>query len=359
MGIDVSKPNKLLLVATFRHYFIGLGLALNDKKHDYHLIFINQLYNDERNPIYQASVKMIEPFASVDCMPLRTSDFKQKNINRKLAFKLLAEKITDLKPVEIATGNDRRIEYQYSMNFARNILKLDVVGAYLDNGTGSYISFQKLDMNKYLARKWLDVPLKKLVYGSWFTRMQRFGGSYWTDKCYLTHPEFAPKRLKTKECVAVEIDFYRTAYAQKVIGLLISSLSSAVSLNEGGEGNILLVLPRGTVIEDIYGSLSNAEKLIKAICSRYENIFVKYHPADHNDVLNFEGEARFLPAAIPVEILYSVLSFDKVIGDTSTAILSAKWMLPNADVQFFDTDTKHTNIVKPLFEKMEIRPLES
>lgn len=353
----MEKENKLLLVATFRHYFIALGLALSDKRYNYHLIFINQKFNDEKNPVYQVSKKIIKPFSSVSIMPLRVSDFKQKNINRKETFEILKDKISSLRPVEIATGNDRRIEYQFSINWARNKLKIPVKGAYLDNGTGSYISFQKLDMGKYLARKWLDVPVKKAVYGNWFSRMQRFGGSKWTDICYLTHPEFAPARLKKKECVEVEMDFYQSDEARKLILQIIAELGELPSL-EGGSDSILLVLPRGTVIEDMYGSLANAESLFKDIASNFGRIYLKYHPADQEDILNFGERAEILPSAVPIEILFSVLKFSRVIGDTSTAILSAKWMNPEAEVQYFDIDNKYVDIVRPLFESIGIKPLK-
>jgi len=353
----MGKPNKILMVGQFRHYFIGLGLALSDNAHNYHLIFINQNFNDDRNPIYQASLKLLEPFASVSCLPLRTSKFKQKNQNRKEAFKILRDTIKSLKPVEIATGNDRRLEFQYAMHVSRNILKLDVKGAYLDNGTGSYISFQKLNMGKYLARKWIDVPIKKLVYGSWFTRMQRYGGSDWTDICYLTHPEFAPSRLKRKECVEVKVEYYKTDQAQSLIKSVVATLGWQGKDQLPGD-KILLVLPRGTVIEDIYGSLENAENIIKKITQGYRHVYVKYHPADLEDVLNFKGVAEILPSPVPIEILFSVMSFSKVIGDTSTAILSAKWMLPEAEVSFFDMPTEHTEVVRGLFAKMNILPLK-
>lgn len=353
----MDKPNKLLLVGQFRHYFIGLGLALHDKDHNYHLIFINQSFDDERNPILQASLKLMKPFASVSCLPLRTSAFRQKNSNRKAAFKQLREKILEISPVEIATGNDRRIEFQYSMHFARNVLKLDVKGAYLDNGTGSYISFQKLNMGKYLARKWIDVPIKKLVYGNWFTRMQRFGGSDWTEICYLTHPSLAPARLLKRQCVGVEVDYYKTEQGQHIIKSIVNSLGGENV--DGVEGaKILLVLPRGTVIEEIYGSLNQAEIIVKRIAADYGQVYVKYHPGDQKDILNFSEVAIILPSPVPIEILFSVMNFDKVIGDTSTAILSAKWMLPNAEVSFFDMSTAHTDCVRKLFSDMNITPLE-
>ncbi len=353
----MDKPNKLLLVGTFRHYFIGLGLALSDSKCNYHLVFINQKFDDERNPIYQASLRLVEPFASVTCLPLRTSKFKKKNINRKAAFEILRERILAIKPVEIATGNDRRIEFQYAMHFSRNVLNLDVKGAFLDQGTGSYISFQKINMRKYLARKWIDVPIKKLVYGSWFSRMRRYGESHWTDTCYLTHPELAPGHLLKKECVEVKVDFYKGEQALRVIESIVDSLGCG---DEGRlkEAGLLLVLPHSSTIEEMYGSLDQAKEFFKGICGRYDNVYAKYHPADPGDLLNLNGYAHILPSQMPVEVLFSVMAFDKVIGDISTSLLSAKWMLPKANVYFFDIPSLYVDQVRGLFKSINVLPLK-
>lgn len=343
------------MVVTFRHFFIGLGLALKDKSHDYHLVFINQKYNDHRNPIYQACLKMMKPFASVSCLPLNVSGASNKLKTRKKIFSILEELLVSLKPVEIATGNDRRIEYQYAMHYSRKKLKLDVKGAYLDNGIGSYINFQKLEYGKLLARKWLDVPVKKLVYGTWYTRMQPYGGSAYTDTCYLTHPQYASDRLKKRKIIKVGVDLYQ-GDSEDVIYELLDTLGLKDTALMSDK-SILLVLPKSPVMKLIYGSIENAEKTIKGLCTDYQNIFVKYHPADLGDVLDFTGDANILPNQVPVELLFTILNFNKVVGDGSTAILAAKWMLPDAEVGFFDLDTPYTKLVKELFIDSGIQPI--
>jgi len=350
-----GKPNKLLMVVTFRHYFIGLGLALQDKASNYHLVFINQKYNDNRNPIYQASLRLSAPFSSVSCLPLNVSGLVDKLRNRKRIFSILERMIDELKPIEIATGNDRRIEYQYAMHYARNKLGVKVVGGYLDNGIGSYINFQKLEFGKFLARKWLDVPLKKIVYGRWYTRMQRYGGSDWTDVCYLTHPQYAPSRLLRKECRKVNLEVYKNDSAHVINQLLLLLGLGGQTLDNNQ--SILLVLPKAPVMKIIYGSIESAERIVKKMCEQYKNVYVKYHPADLGDVLQFNGQAVILPSQLPVELLFLGMSFCKVVGDGSTAILSAKWMLPDADVGFFDLNTPYTHLVKDIFIDSGIRPI--
>jgi len=52
-----------------------------------------------------------------------------------------------------------------------------------------------------------------------------------------------------------------------------------------------------------------------------------------------------------------VMNFAKIIGDGSTAVFSAKWMLPRANVSYFDIDTPYIKLLKDIFEDMDITPI--
>ncbi len=352
----MTKPNKLLLVSTFRHYFIGLGLALSDKSHAYHLVFIDQKYDDERNPIYLAALEMVEPFSSVECMPVRSIGLRKSKV-RSMGFDRLKTIIGELKPVEIATGNDRRLEFQYAMYVAKKLDRLDVAGAFLDDGTGSYISFQKLKFTKYLSDKWIDTPIKKVVYGHWYTRPLTFGESHWVDICYLAHPLLVENTLRNKKCIEIEASFYRTVRAQNILRKLIGILCLESQPKIKGR-SVLLTLPHSSIITDIYGSLEGVKEMILAVTASYENVCIKYHPRETGDPFNLSGKFIMLPAEIPVEIFFSVMNFDQVIGDVSTALMSAKWLLPKCEVSFIETKSVYTNAIKGLFSRMDILPLE-
>ena len=60
---------------------------------------------------------------------------------------------------------------------------------------------------------------------------------------------------------------------------------------------------------------------------------VKYHPRERSDFLEAEAMgARLLPTAIPVELIYlaSAKRLRRVIGDTGTTLLTARWLVPEA-----------------------------
>lgn len=352
-----EMQNKVLLVATVRHFFIGLGLALHDTKHAYHLVFINQKFDDIRNPVFRACLKILKPFHSVTCLPINVSGTLNKYKQRKSVFKNIRELMLRLKPIEIATGNDRRLEFQYAMHFCRNKLRLDVVGSYLDNGNGSYISYERLNLRKYLSRVWVDVYIKKLIYGLWFSTAYKYGDSHWIAKCYLCHLNYAPDYFAEKKCSEVSLSFYRTEYAKEILAKFVGFLG----LDDIGEiegSSMLMVLPRVKMIEDIYGSLPKAVEIIKEVSQSYDNVYIKYHPADSEDALGLEGGSIILPPSIPAEILLGVMQFDYILGDTSTAIMAAKWMFPESRVEFIDTGSPYTLSIKKLYMSMGILPFD-
>jgi len=353
----IKVSNKILMVVTVRHFFIGLGLALHDKKHDYHLVFINQNHGEELNPILRAAMALVAPFKTVRCMPLNSSGGASRYKTRKKIFYKLEQLIKELCPVEISTGNDRRIEFQYAMHFARGVLGYDVVGSYLDNGNGSYISYEKLNLRKYLSRIWIDVLVKKIAYGRWFTTAYKYGDSHWIDKCYLCHLDHIPDHLAEKKSSEVELRFYRTENAKIVLSKYVEHLGLPHNINKPSD-SMLMVLPRVKMIADIYGSLEEAKAVIADISEEYENVFIKYHPADTLNPLGFDQGVTILPSSIPVEMLLGVMEFDYILGDTSTAIMAAKWMFPNSRVEFIDTGSPYTLSIKKLYMSMGILPFD-
>jgi hypothetical protein len=355
MGID-KKPNILLLASTFRHFFIGLGLAFNDKSSQYHLVFIDQKFNDERNPVLQYLLEDALPFKSVSCLPLRANGVSKRKV-RKLCFSKLQKIIDNLKPDEICVGNDRRVEFQFSMNYARNCIGLNTVGAYLDDGAGSYISFDKFRLKKSILDKYIDTPFKKIVYGSWFERPEWIGGSTWVDKLYLTLPQLVPSVLSEKSIVPVMPSFYKVNKAEDKMLELSERLGGRLD-DIGIMDATLLVLPPKSIMEGLYGSLSELRSLILGLSNKSRKLFVKYHPRDVDDPLDIKDKVTLLPAAIPLEIFFSIYDFKEIIGDVSTALLSAKWLKPHSNVKFIDTKSEFTESMKSIFKELKIYELD-
>lgn len=357
MGSMGSADNVILLASTFRHYFLGLGVALSNPSKSYHLVFIDQKFNDNRNPIYTAAKSLIDPFTSVLCLPVAGGRVS-KRVVRKSGFQELEKIVDDLRPVEIITGNDRRVEFQYAMNYAKKKLNLNVLGAYIDDGTGSYINGYEYNFKKRMSDKYIDTPIKKLAYGRWYARPLTFGASAWINRCYLCYPKLALRVLTLKECILLDHAWYTSPEAMVILNKLIPLLGLDGRVLNSGE-SVLVVLPHSSIINELYGSLVDMKAMIDSLISKYDNVCIKYHPRETDDLLGVCDQATILPASIPAEIYLCVMEFKRVIGDVSTALMSAVWLQPACEVEYIKTNAAVSTPILKLFNNMGMKQISN
>ncbi len=344
-----QQANKILLISTFRHYFLGIAIALEDKLHTYHAIFIDQKFTDERNPLLNAAKKIKKPFKTVTYLPIQGSGLNKRSTRIK-SFNLLKEIINTLKPVEVFTGNDRRLEFQYAINYSKNILKINTVGSYIDDGTGSYIDAKKYSISKYITDRYIDTFIKKIAYGHWYKHPKNLGASSWVSKSYLTFPQIFPHNGPIKHYI--DPKQYQTSEGKALIRTLIQELN--FSLPQSHTGITLFVLPHSSLIKDMYGSVDKFREQIKPLLTREKNIYIKYHPRDLGDPYKLESIALTLPAAAPAELYLTTLNIKQVIGDISTAMMAAKWLTPDCKVYYIKTKSIYTDELSSLFESIGI-----
>lgn len=347
-------PNKIILASTFRHYFLGIGLALQDSRCSYHLIFIDQAFDDSRNTTMQAAKQILTPFISVTCLPARSTEAQNsKRKNRQKGFQILKKMINELNPIEICTGNDRRIEFQYAMQHSKKNTT-EVTGSYIEDGTGSYIHKRDFDPTKYRADRYIDTFFKKLAYGLWYSHPYILGGGKWIKTAYLTFPKqtIYPDRIKR---VQLDRCIFELNNTQQILRSILNLLDTSPINKE--DSATLLVLPHSSLIKNIYGSNQAFRAQITKLVKNSKNTYVKYHPRDLDDPLHLSPIATLLPTMVPVEMYLLTLNITMVIGDISTAMLSAKWLKPNCQVQFIKSASKYSKTSETLFKKLGITEL--
>lgn len=347
---------KLILVSTFRHFYMSIGLALNSPGIRFYLMFIDQVNDGCQNKVFTAAKAIGAPFFAVDCLPAKSAGQKKSEV-RSLGFAQLREVLAEIKPNEIITGNDRRLEFQYAMHFCRSHLKLSVKGAFIDDGTGSYISFQNNLLRK-LTDKYIDSALKKIAYGNWYRRPEVFGASSWVDICYLAHPELIPSSIAHNKIIELKCNYY-TSFEAKEYFERFSRLLDEVVFPDKAEAGVLFVLPHSSMIDAMYGSTGKLKTILLKVATTYPNskVYFKYHPRELGDPLSLEEIGYPLTSAIPAELYYSVFDFDLIVGDVSTALMAAKWLMPEADVRYLPVQSIEGELVARLFEKLSIKPL--
>ena len=320
---------KLLLVSTFRHLFLGLSLAVNDES-DWHVLFIDQKQDENENNLFLAVREVGSPFTSVGILSTRQKGESKKDY-RKRTFSTLRDCLIELTPSEIITGNDRRLEFQYSMHFCRHKLNLSILGGYLDDGTGSYRNMYEFKKAAKFSDKYIDTPIKKIVYGGWYSRPETLGASSWIDRSYLCFPGIALPAIRGEKSQIAPSN-YKSEPLRTIVERYMLLLGEESSFNS--IKSVLFVLPHSSIIKELYGSYDALKRVVEGFIGRYPSAYVKYHPRELGDPLDLNGCAKLLQANIPAEMYLSYLNFVTVVGDVSTALMSAKWMQPNCDVYF-------------------------
>ena len=352
----MNSECKLILVSTFRHFYMSVGLAFNEPDTKFHLVFIDQVSDGLENKFFTAAKAMKGPFSGVECLPAKSSSRKKSKV-RSLGFARLRDVLLDIRPSEIITGNDRRLEFQYAMHLCRNQLKLPAKGAFIDDGTGSYISFHNNKLRN-LSDKYIDTPLKKIAYGKWYQRPDVFGASDWVDLCYLAHPELTPAALADKEIIELKREYYTCSNSREYFECFSEVLDDVV-FPEFGKPGVLFVLPHSSMIVSIYGSIENLKCKLLQVAARYSDsvVYFKYHPRELGDPIELADFGVPLTSGVPAELYCSVFNFDLIIGDVSTALMAAKWLTPEADVRYLPVQSIEGELIAGLFQKIDIRPL--
>jgi hypothetical protein len=257
---------------------------------------------------------------------------KGKRQKRQSAFNRISQLIDQIKPENIYTGNDRRIEFQYAMNHARKSDE-SCLGIYLDDGTYSYLGRE----THWFKDKILDNLIKKLSYGFWWQQPSTIGASNWISQAILAFPSSAVPELQQKTCVALPANLQKpefVALAQLCLQSIEFPQSSLTQIDA------LLLLPHDSVAED-----RTKQKLSYWLKRHGDKIAFKHHP--RTDLSDIEGDkedwfipqqAIQIPAGIPMEVLLPLIQPTCLLaGDVSTALLTAKWLRPELDVTAFST----------------------
>ena len=333
------------------------NLACLNPGDGHHLIFIDQ--KNVSDNLYLSCVNQWKgnPFLSVNIFEGRVKGALNKFKSRKKVFDALQKLILEIKPDEIRVGNDRRIEFQFSMNVAQK-LKPSVQGAYLDEGTFTYIGRRA---SQSLADKYFDNFIKKLSYGRWWKNPPTVGGSDWIQKAYVAFPKLIHPLLKQKHVVPIEASGFVETQVSGLSTVLCESARVETSLLK--EIDLLFCLPH----ESIYLKLPAYRECVMDFLSQLQKeglrVAVKYHPRDTvEDGLGVvkQGLALSIPAKANFESLVSLLGDAIVIGDVSSVLLVTRWLRPDLSVLSIDSGLNQEAIAqfKDLYRELDI-PIKS
>ena len=330
------------------HFFIATNLAISHKDDINIALFISK----NKKTAYQYA-KATEHFSNIfhHTYDLTIDDEQNKFKQRKLRFNQITAIISSMLPDKIFTGSDRRMEFQFAMHQARKF-NTQVEGIYIDDGTVSYLGHKSIDN---VFHQYIDPLLKKLIYGAWWKNALTTGSSDWISKAYLAVPQDAHPLLKNKQLIALDQHVFSSKIFLQVNQYLIDEYDE-LNCIDFSKVSAVICLPN----ESFYLKNSVFLQQIKdAITQEYElsDIAIKAHPKSKNMSLlaDIFPNSIQLPNTLGMEILLPKLTNDTcIIGDVSTALLTAKWLKPTVSVRAFELNTAISKNLKNLFNSLGI-----
>ena len=316
------------LVSTPLHLFLGSAIASQrtDKKHI--LIFIDQA--ETENNFYFNEVKKWKdsPFEDVYIFPGRIKGFLAKRKSRKQTFLALNNLINKYKPSEIYTGNDRRIEFQYSMQ--KSLEHGGAKGNYIDEGTFTYLGRPP---SLGIQDMMIDSFIKKLVYGFWWHNPPTIGGSSWVSNVYAAFPILVHPFLKKKNLIELSSAWLQTDNLNRFSAQLLATKDIEPETIQSID--VLIALPHESIIARNVHYKDSLISLIAQLKSKNKNIAIKYHPRDiEHDALNLaQSGCQLIPKQVNFEALLLIFPENRtILGDFSSVLLNARWLRPDLRV---------------------------
>jgi len=322
-------PAELYFASTPLHILNSVAIA-SERKADCYLLLIDQ--PDTENNDYFNILSNLNPttFQKVWIFPGRIKGHWQKLKSRKETFARLDDIISQRSIDAMFIGNDRRIEFQYAMHSQHVIHGKTARGAYMDEGTFTYVGRKA---SASFSDRIIDNYLKKLTYGSWWSNPPTIGGSEWITDVYAAFPDKVHHLLQSKNLIDLK-NIYRdnksvVRYCETLAGYF------GAEAKELGELEAVLTLPHESIIDAIPGYKDSMLKMLDVLQSRGVKTGVKYHPRNTNpDILNAgqREDTQLLPYRIPFEAILPLLKQPLIIGDVSSTLINAAWLKPDARI---------------------------
>jgi hypothetical protein len=321
--------HSVYFASTILHLYAAASIAAGRQNETAHLIFIDQP-EDKEYPLYSIVQQWnTSPFASVRLLPGRFKGIVNKLRKRKQLFNNLEEIIKDLKPGNIFVGNDRRIEFQFSMHITET-LGIQTKGHYMDEGTFTYVGRKA---SSSFGDSIIDNWLKKLSYGLWWKNPLTVGESAWVSTVHVAFPDLIDQRLRKK--VIKQLD--SNAFTSSSMMQLSTNILEFYGFDSAKLSHLdaLFTLPHESLFTN---NLSYREQIlaqIKDLKDQGLQVAAKYHPRNSNpDALNLvAAEVELIPAGISFEAILPLLpKKTHIIGDLSSTLLIARWLRPELEV---------------------------
>jgi len=222
---------------------------------------------------------------------------------------------------------DSRGDSQAALYYSK-INNPNVKGIYVEDGAAAYSS-------RKIQRSKLKVLLAKLWYGYWWEDTRVYGESRWIDEVKVIFPQLIRPELRPKNITGLSRDTMLALRKQDWFNKYLKKLG--IRATELGDLDAILVVARSEFAKGIPQYKRILGIILDFARDQRLRFAIKYHPRElENDYLSIADTERaiILPQSLPIEAVYILASrqIRLVVGDISTSLLTAKWLLDDAKV---------------------------
>lgn len=342
--------HSVYFASTILHLYAAASIAAGRKEEVAHLVFIDQSEDKEYPLLPIVNQWQSSPFKSVRLFPGRFKGLVNKFQKRKALFKNLEALVTELKPENMFVGNDRRIEFQFSMHVTEK-LSLDTKGHYMDEGTFTYVGRKA---SSSFSDAIVDNWLKKLSYGLWWKNPLTVGESAWISDIHVAFPNLIDERLKQKTICQLDHTKFISPEVLQLSELILDFYNVAAS--QLSSLDALFTLPHESLFIQNPKYRTTLIGKINEMREQGLTVAAKYHPrCSEPDILQLaDAGIDLLPAGVSFEAILPLLpSAAHIIGDLSSTLLIARWLRPELAVTSICSGEANPDFIK-LFYALNI-----
>ena len=365
----MTREKTLYWIGTPRHFLIAAGMAVGDSDFcDSHLLLTSRFdYVDGIRTVldrWQESpfshVRVIRPRGRV---PGRIKSVNRIRSARNLEkFRRMArESAHEYSELRVFTATDTVTQaFLYETKRFSPTTKRIMV----EDG-GIYYNSQNIsdDSADKSFLKWKGAA-GRILYGRSWSAVKKNGIGEVIDEIQMIAPHLARKELASVNRVKLSPD-HMLRLADTELPNLYFALFDCNS-NEMANIETLIILSRSdSISDDPTGYVETVNALANTTMKRGLKTAIKYHPKEPlPDYMGLKdrSDAIEIPREIPMELLFIVnsRSLKLILGDASSALLSAPWMLPDCKaVSFVNMVNKAPELIYDNFEGFGIESIDS
>jgi len=349
----------LFIAHTPYNVLLSCGIALEQEGSIENHLIVTRNFSGVGALLYSLKRWELSPFARIEGLPItygRNGRFKKRFTIRK-NIKMIARYVCRHSFGRVYVFNDMKPEAQAALHFAKKSNR-NAVGVYVEDGTAAYHSYTVEKRPLYI------VLLKKLFWGFWWDEIRIHGTSRWIDEAKAIFPHLLRPEIRSKH--VTDISKHSLMELKNLIWPYEYLSRVGVTIDElNNNADVILIVAHSKFANKHSKYKEIVKDILDIITGINLRVAVKYHPRESmGNFLSLTNtkEIMIIPQYLPVELIYILLSekIKCVIGDVSTSLLTAKWLLDSATIYSLASILGYTDLqLIKSFHKLGIKMLRA